>query len=333
MRRRTPGVSRWLGLASCEGSNLEYARCALILLLTRVSSCLRGAPQLPLLWRGRRGGGTEGRPCARGAAVLLAGRPRASRALAAAARARAHSMVRRTAAQVAHRLTVHLSNRYVRAQVATRGDGRVVAAATSIERPLREAWDNTADRHAARRIGACGALAAATARGRRRSSALWLGLVQVQPAGALAPPVAACCLSVWPSPRGAQRSDAWRTRPPPVLHASRRPALGRPQVLCLASGCARPLAPAGRSRLSTARARRSDRWRATCAVAYRLRSPRCSTACAKRASVCTRRQSAGRRRRCHLRRGASLGERGVRTERPGTGEEFLSAWREGRDVP
>eukprot|EP00793_Prasinoderma_coloniale_P001187 PRCOL_00006178-RA len=63
-------------------------------------------------------------------------------------------MVRRTAAQVAHRLTVHLSNRYVRAQVATRGDGRVVAAATSIERPLREAWDNTADRHAARRIGA-----------------------------------------------------------------------------------------------------------------------------------------------------------------------------------
>ena len=203
-----PGVSRGLGLASCEGSNLEYARCALILLLTRVFSCLRGAPRLPLLWRGRRGGGTEGRPCARGAAVLLAGRPRASRALAAAARACAHSMVRRTAAQVAHRLTVHLSNRYVRAQVATRGDGRVVAAATSIERPLREAWDNTADRHAARRIGACGALAAATARGRRRSSALWLGLVQVQRAGALAPPVAACCLSVWPSPQGAQRSDA-----------------------------------------------------------------------------------------------------------------------------
>ena len=61
--------------------------------------------------------------------------------------------MRRTAKPLLHRLTVHFSNKFVRAQVAARNSGDVVCHAHTSEAALRESWESTSDRHAARRIG------------------------------------------------------------------------------------------------------------------------------------------------------------------------------------
>ncbi len=71
--------------------------------------------------------------------------------------------MRRTAKPLLHRLTVHFSNKFVRAQVAARNSGDVVCHAHTSEKALRESWESTSDRHAARRIGTSPPAAAAPA--------------------------------------------------------------------------------------------------------------------------------------------------------------------------
>lgn len=71
--------------------------------------------------------------------------------------------MRRTAKPLLHRLTVHFSNKFVRAQVAARNSGDVVCHAHTSEAALRESWESTSDRHAARRIGTSPPAAAAPA--------------------------------------------------------------------------------------------------------------------------------------------------------------------------